>query len=280
MRNLQSELNKLITFAKKDDNIRAMVLQGSYINDSVELDQFSDLDPLFYVKDLSKFTEDELWKHQFGTPLSFFNDEGETLNGGMWYTRLVLYSDGFKIDFGFQSTGQAQYANDMNLYKVYVDKDNLVPKPQVKTDCRFHVKKPTETEFLDRLHAFFFDSSYVVKSIIREELFFEKYMESVLQMKLRKLLEWYIGYKNDFKVNTGIYGRYFKQYLTEEEWGMLLKTYPDGNPGSCAKALMASFELVHYLGTQIATGLQFDYPYKTEEGMLQYCSKHLDIYLK
>jgi len=279
MRNLEEELQKLIEFAKKDNNIRALVLQGSFVNDDIEIDEFSDLDPLFYVKDVSKFTEENTWKKHFGKPISFFHDEQLYHDGHKWYTRLTLYEDGFKIDFGFQSVELAEYANEMKLYKIYLDKDNIVPLPNVKDHRKFYVTKPTEEEVLDRLNAFFFDSSYVVKSLIREELFFEKYMESVLQMKLRKLIEWYIGIRNNFKVNTGLYGRYFKRYLTEEEWDMLLQTYPNGQVATCSDALIASYELVHYLGTFIAKALDFHYPKAHEQAMLQYCKSHLDKYI-
>lgn len=279
MRNLKEELKKLIEFAKNDPNIRALVLQGSFVNDSVSTDEFSDLDPLFYVKDVKRFTEHNTWKTYFGKPISFFHDEGPSHDGNKWYTRLTLYEDGFKIDFGFQSVDLAQYANEMKLYKVYLDKDQIVPSPNVVDHRKFYVTKPTEEEFLDRMNAFFFDSSYVVKSLIRGELFFEKYMESVLQMKLRKLIEWYIGVKNDFKVNTGLYGRYFKRFLTEEEWDMLLQTYPNGQVATCSDALIATYEFVHYLGTFIAKALDFHYPKAHEQAMLQYCKTHLDKYI-
>ncbi len=279
MRNLNTELEKLIAFAKKDNNIRALVLQGSFVNANSHLDDFSDLDPLFYVNDVTKFTEDDSWKTHFGRPISFFNDEALYHDGHKWYTRLTLFEDSFKIDFGFQSIEVAKYANEMNLYKIYLDKDNIVPVPDVADESKFYVKKPTEAEFLDRMNAFFFDTSYVVKSLVRDEIFFEKYMESVLQMKLRKLLDWYIGIQHNFKVNTGLYGRYFKRYLTEKEWKMLLKTYPNSDKVSCINALLASYDLVRYLGIYISDKLGFVYPSKHDKEMLQYCTKAINKYL-
>jgi len=50
MRNLEQELHHIIEFAKRDDNIRALVLQGSFVNPNVKTDEFSDLDPLFLSK--------------------------------------------------------------------------------------------------------------------------------------------------------------------------------------------------------------------------------------
>ena len=279
MRNLEKELSKLIEFANANDNIRALVLQGSYVNDNVILDDFSDLDPLFYVRDLSAFIEHNEWKSYFGNPISFFHDEGDLQNNLKWYTRLTIYSDGFKMDFGFQHIDSAKYANDMSLYKIVLDKDGIIPTSDVNDERKFYVKKPTEEEFLERINTFFFDTSYVIKSLIRDEMFFEKFMEIELQRKIHKLLEWHIGTKHDFSVNTGLLGRYFKRYLTSEEWNMLLKTYSGSNKEDCIKALFSSFDLVNYLGNEIASKLGFTYPKQHENDMREYCEKYAKSYL-
>lgn len=280
MRNLEKELEKIIEFAKNNDNIRALVLQGSFVNPNAQIDDFSDLDPMFYVRDLDEFINHVEWKNYFGNPISYFHDEGVFLKDHKWYTRLTLYDDGFKLDFGFQSVKSAKHANLMPLFKIYLDKDNIIPKPEVTDDRKFYVSKPTEVEFLERVNAFFFDSSYVVKALARDEIFFEKYMEQVLKKKIHKLLEWYIGCKHDFKVNTGSTGRYFKRYLTNKEWQMLLETYPDSNKHNCVIALFKAFKLVSYLGKYIAKELNFIYPYQHELDMLNYCKEYTDKYIK
>ncbi|HOO44285.1 MAG TPA: aminoglycoside 6-adenylyltransferase, partial [Bacillota bacterium] len=147
---MEEVLAQLVAFAEKDDNIRAMVLQGSYVNENVATDDFTDLDPLFYVKDTDAFTKTEDWKKTFGKPISTFADEDEMHDHLKWYTRLTIYDDGFKIDFGFQSVKLAMYANEMPLYRTYVDKDGIVPEPEVSDESKFYVKKPNESEFLDR----------------------------------------------------------------------------------------------------------------------------------
>lgn len=280
MRDLYKELENLIRFALKNDNIRGLVLQGSFVNDNAPIDDFSDLDPLFYVKDLSEFLEDNEWKNYFGKPISFFHDEGVIKDNHKWYTRLTIYSDGFKMDFGFQSVKSIKYARNMELYKVYVDKDNVIPEPEVIDDSKFYIKKPTEEEYIERINAFFFDTSYVVKALARDEMFFEKYMEQVLKKKIHKLLEWHIGCKHNFEVNAGVIGRYFKKYLSKDEWEMLLKTYPDSDKLNCAKALIKSFDLVRYLGESIANCLGYTYPKQHELDMLDYCTDKIDRYIK
>lgn len=279
MRNLEDELSKLIEFANNNDNIRALVLQGSFVNNKAPIDDFSDLDPLFYVKDINEFVSKDNWKGYFGKPISYFHDEGDFNDKHKWYSRLTIYADGFKMDFGFLSIELAKYANQMPLYKVYVDKDNIIPSPEVIDERKFYVQQPKKEEVLERINTFFFDTSYVVKSLARDEMFFEKYMEQVLKKKIYKLICWYIGIKHNFQVNTGNVGRYFKKYLTTDEWEMLLSTYPDSNKTNCARALLASYDLVRYLGDYICDYLGCEYPYKHEKNMLNYCKDKIIKYL-
>ena len=279
MRNLEKALDDIIAFAKEDDNIRALVLQGSYVNDQVVTDDFTDLDPLFYVRDLTPFTKTDAWKTRFGRPISGFADEDELHDGHKWYTRLTLFDDGFKIDFGFQSVEMAAYANEMPLYRILLDKDGIVPKPDVDDDRKFYVRKPTEAMFLDRLNAFFYDSSYVVKALARQEIFFAQYMMGVLKEKIRLLLDWYIGILHDFQVNPGVMGRYYRRYLDEEMWQMLMKTYADAGRWRTAQALIASYDLVGLVGRKIAKTLGFDYPKQEEKDMRAYCEHVIETYL-
>lgn len=278
MRDLKKELNRLIDFVNSNDNIRGFILEGSYINHNVTKDEFSDLDPLFYCEDVTEFTEDKSWKKQFGKPISFFNDSFTHKTGLKTYNRLVLYEDGMKIDFGFAPIELAKYANEFNLYQVIIDKDNTIPKPEVSDERNFYVTKPTEKNFLDILNEFFWDTSYIVKSLYRDELFFEKYMEHILQTKLYLLIKWYIGVNNDFKVNTGSVGRYFKKYLSDNEWKMLKATYSDSFREHCVDSLFNTFEFVHYLGKKIADKLNFNYPDNHEKYMLSYCKKMIKRY--
>ena len=275
MRDLDKELQRVITFAEENDNIRGLVLQGSYVNDNAPKDYFSDLDPLFYVVDVDAFLKDSKWKEYFGKPISFFHDDWDTHDGLKSYTRLTIYSDGFKMDFGFSDVKLAKYANEMPLYKVYLDKDNIIPVPQVTDDSKFFGKKPSNQEYQDILRDFFFDSSYVVKTIYRDEIMFNQYMQNILHKKIQKLVEWYIGCKNDFSVNTGSFGRYMKRYLSDKEYQMIKDTYSGPDYEETKRALIKSFEVVRYFGSYVGVALQYEYPQKHEEDLYNYC---IDIF--
>ncbi len=278
MRDRNNVLEQLIQFAEEDENIRALVLQGSFVNKNVELDDFSDLDPLFFVKDVTPFIEKVDWKNRFGKPISWFHDEGLSHDNQKWYTRLTIYDDGFKIDFGFQSIALGKYANEMPLYRIYVDKDNIIPLPEVSDERKFYVKQPTQEEFLERIQTFFYDTSYVAKALARDEIFFAKHIDADLKSnKIKPLLDWYLGVKFDFQVNPGLMGRYYHSYLDKETRDLLLETYTTSNKEETAKVLLKLFDLVHQVGTFIAKELNFAYPYQQEQDMRKYCE---DIFVR
>lgn len=275
MRSLNQVLRQLIDFATKNDNIRGLVLQGSFVNSKASIDKFSDLDPLFYCKNVDEFILDFEWKKEFGEVISYFHDDWEMHEGLRGYTRLTIYKDGLKIDFGFQDIALAKYANEMNLYRIFVDKDKVIPAPSVTDDSKFFVKKPLNSEFQSVLKDFFFDSSYVVKTIFRDEITFNQYMIGILHKNITQLAIWYVGAQHEYEINLGIYGRYLKKYLTEDEYRMLKDTYPGNDYVAVKYALFKSYEIVRYFGRYISNNLGYEYPTKSDEAMFNYCTEML-----
>ncbi len=268
---LENKLSKLIEFVYKEDNIRALVLQGSYVNPVNRIDEFSDLDPLFYCNDTDLYTKNNEWKNYFGVVISSFSDEWDT-HYKKSYTRLCIYDDYFKYDFGFTHINNAKHANEMGYYKVIIDKDNIIPRCTAIDETRFYIKKPTKEEFHSFIETFFFDLSYIVKSILRREDIFLKYIEYDLNNKAHKLLSWYASSKHDFKVNLGSGLRYIMKYMSSEEKELLQTIYIENS----IDALYNRIEFVHDIGMKLATVLEYEYPLKIEQDMKQYC----DYYLK
>ena len=100
-----------------------------------------------------------------------------------------------------------------------------------------------------------------------------------LHKKIYDLVRWYIGTKYDFQVNTGSMGRYFRRYLSKEEWELLERTYSGPCVESNVRALLTMFELVQFLGIRIAQEHDFTYPQKLNNDMLEYCTTLIDKYI-
>ena len=75
MRDRLKVLDEILEFAKNDENIRVVVLQGSLANPINRVDALSDIDPLIYVKDVNEFINDDKWLDQFGVIITRLYDE-------------------------------------------------------------------------------------------------------------------------------------------------------------------------------------------------------------
>lgn len=59
-------LNTIRNWAETNNNIRAMLLTSSLVNPVAPVDELSDLDIEFVVKDLPSFLKDDSWLANFG----------------------------------------------------------------------------------------------------------------------------------------------------------------------------------------------------------------------
>lgn len=69
MRKEQEMLDLILDVAKKDDRIRAVVMNGSRTNPNVIRDIFQDYDIVYVVNETNSFREDKHWIDQFGERL-------------------------------------------------------------------------------------------------------------------------------------------------------------------------------------------------------------------
>ena len=273
MRDRLKVLDEILEFAKKSDNIRAVVLQGSLANPINRIDDLSDLDPLFYVKDVSEFTDDDKWLNQFGQIITRLYDDWDLGGNLKSYIRMVIYEDGLKVDFGIAPVESIKDINDLMFYKVLLDKDNLVGPKTVNTEENFYPNLPTSLEYQKVINDFFWDISYIAKSLHREEMYFAKFMFENINRFVRILLSWHLGIKHNWKVNIGLEGRYLKSLLSKDLWMKVMSTFSGGDIDDNWKALYSTCDLVRELGNEIATKLDFIYPFEKDINMVDYLRK-------
>lgn len=280
MRTLQQAIDQAKQFAKENDHIRALVFQGSLVMPNPKIDAFTDIDPLFYVDDIDAFINDESWIDFFGSPIARFSDEGTETSGAKWYARLLLLKDGFKMDVSFQDIKYAKEAVHMPLYKVIIDKDGKIPTPPVTDESNFYTVPPTKETFHQILNEFFFDTTYVVKSIRRNELFFTRFMFGVLNKKIKALLGWYLGFNSNYTTNIGAEGRYLFDLMDDSLKQMVLDTFAGKTVIAHLDALDAYFRLVGFLGREIEKQSSIPYLYQVEKALLDYVEKAQEISLE
>ena len=272
------EITKIIVDkAKTDSRIRAVLLNGSRANHKISPDGLQDFDIVYIVNQLDSFIIDHNWTSIFGEKLiwqmpdemEFRSKEGKKFNS---FHYLMLFTDGHRIDLTLfpREKFETNFTPD-SLTIVWLDKDNLFENIAPATDRDYQVRKPDEKEFRDACNEFWWVSAYIAKGLMRQEIPYAKaMMEGSVRKMLFKITEWYIGIKTEFSVSPGQDGKYIKQYLSDEEYIVWIKTYPDAKSKNIWNALFLMTNLFRTFACSIADKLHFNYNSGEQDNVISY----------
>ncbi|HXJ99173.1 MAG TPA: aminoglycoside 6-adenylyltransferase [Gelidibacter sp.] len=264
---IQDEIqSRILNIAQTDDRIRAVILNGSRANAKVTPDAYQDYDIVFIVKDFDQFLNDRNWINLLGTPiLQQLPDEmelGKDENHKKFsFTFLMIFDDGNRIDltlFPYEKFDTHFEIDSLTL--VLLDKDQLfktIPEP---SDVDYHIKRPTQKQFMEVCNEFWWTATYVAKGLKRKEIIYAKeMMETVVRPMFWQLLEWHIGSEHDFKVSAGKSGKFADKFLSEALYKAVLKTYSNANLENNWNALFLMLKLFKKQQKQLAEKLHFEW---------------------
>lgn len=237
--------NKILNFAKADDRIRAVILNGSRANPNVKPDKYQDFDIVFIVKNFDSFLNDRSWITILGkTILQQLPDEmdlGKKENEDNFsFIFLMIFENENRIDltlFPYEKV-ETDFETD-SLTIVWLDKDNLFKNTAESSDKDYHIRKPNQKEFSEVCNEFWWTITNVAKGLKREEIIYAKEMlENVVRPMFWQLIEWNIGSENNFKISVGKSGKFAKKFMSKSSYENVLKTYSDSSIESNWDALL------------------------------------------
>ncbi|WP_113930006.1 aminoglycoside 6-adenylyltransferase [Bacillus sp. P14.5] len=281
MRTENEMMDIILETARKDENIRAVYMNGSRTNPNVPKDLFQDYDIVYVVKETSPLIERKDWLKSFGELLMIQEPDRNDRVAGIQkdtansYGYLMLFEDGNRIDLQLQAIEgmMARYLSD-KLTVPLMDKDKILPPIQEPTDKDYHVKKPSEAQFFSSCNNFWWCQQNVVKGIWRDELPYAKYMfECIIRPHLDEAVSWWIGTKTDFGLSSGKLGKYFKNHLPASYWEMYQDTYSDGNYDNFWQAIFTACSLFRELAREVADSLSYIYPEQDDRNMTNYMER-------
>jgi len=145
---------------------------------------------------------------------------------------------------------------------------------EASTDEAFHNQMPTQNQMDACSNEFFWCLNNVVKAIPRDELTYAHAMYNFcVKTQYYKMIDWLIAVRYESKVSSGKLGKFYKKYLTEDEYALLCKSFPSDSYESFWNAIDALIEMFIYSAHFVAenTGLRFCE--KDAEGLKEYLSK-------
>lgn len=275
MRSEHEMMELIMSVAKEDERIRAVLMVGSRANPNVPRDKYQDYDITYFVKDVTPFYNNIEWveKH-FGKPVIMQMPEAMTLlppEGDGHFTYLMLFDDGNRIDLSFEYT---PYIDDGEPAIALLDKDGFLPRLPVPSDKHWHIKPPNEKLFADCCNEFWWCLNNVGKGIARDELpYAMKMFNVIVRDMLNQMLEWYIGVNTNFSVSSGKYGKYFKKYLSPDLYEMYMKTYSSCEYDNLWIAIFTACDLFRTAALHVAGHSGYNYNQSEETGMITYLKK-------
>ncbi|HDW3058956.1 TPA: aminoglycoside 6-adenylyltransferase [Bacillus cereus] len=265
MRTEKEMLDVIINTAIEDERIRAVIMNGSRVNPNVKRDCFQDYDIMYVVNDIQSFTSNHNWIHRFGEIMIVQMPEEMSLvqpdeDGKFPY--LMQFMDGNRFDLTLVPVELIKkFVGQDSLSKLLLDKDNCLEEFPPASDKDYLVKKPTEKEFLDCCNEFWWCSTNIAKGLWREELSYAKGMlEGPVRDMFIVMLEWYIGMKTDFTVNTGKFGKHFEQYIEEDMWEQFKRTFSNAEYENIWESFFVMGDLFREVANEIANTYEYQYP--------------------
>jgi aminoglycoside 6-adenylyltransferase len=264
LRTEEEILNLILNLANSHDDIRLVVMNGSRVNPKAKRDLFQDYDIACYVRNMRPFRRNMEIPPYFGEIMILqlpedMNDPPPNDDG--WYSYLMQFMDGNRIDLGFHPMDELQKCLDDSLSLVLLDKDNLVGELPPPSDRSYLPKPPTAKQFDDCCNEFWWLNPYVAKGLWRDELTYAHHMlDNYMREELMKMMKWYFGVQTGFQKSSGKLGKYLKGQIDDELWALLERTYADADLEHCWQALFAMDDLFRRIAQPVAREFGFAYP--------------------
>lgn len=253
----------ILDFARRDERIRVVGMEGSRTNVNAPQDRFQDYDVTYVVTDMEAFKKDDEWLGYFGKRIIMQKPEAMAMfppELGNWFSYLMLFEDGTRIDLTLAPLAELElYLSSDKLLTVLLDKDGRIGDYPVPTDIDYHVKKPSAEFFDDCCNEFWMVSTYVSKGLCRREfLFATEHLNLILRPNLLQMMAWKTGIETGFSLSVGKAYKYLDKYVAQDVWQRLMATYQNGSYEDMWRALFACHALFRETARFVAAQLGYD----------------------
>lgn len=260
----ETMLERILSFAREDERIRVVTLEGSRTNRNVPRDEFQDYDVTFLVTKMEPFINDEGWLDRFGTIVMMQKPEAMELFPAVvpGYSFLMIFDDYTKVDLTLRKVDELDvYLKEDKLVQVLLDKDGRIKDNIIPTDEDYHITKPTARSFDDCCNEFWFVSTYVVKGLCRREILFAiDHLNNVLRPELLRMISWKVGTEKGFTFSLGKNYKYLDKHIPKALWERLLSTYNMASYEDMWRALTTCQDLFRDVSKEVAEYFRYEYP--------------------
>jgi aminoglycoside 6-adenylyltransferase len=273
-------INKLVEWATRHEDIRALVLIGSRARSSDPADKWSDLDVLVIAQDISVYVQTADWICAFGTPLLTFTETA--FDGSV--ERRVLYEGFMDVDFALSDPDgfrrelalDAVRAIFRRGYRVLLDKDGW--QDLIQEQCgapQDHAL--SRDEIANEIHDYWYHCIWLTKKVQRGELWTAvRCLNGYMQAKLLRMIEISSRLAGGDGVDTWHNGRFLEKWADPAIIERLQGCFADYDLSALKRALGQHMDLYHDLAWGVAAKLDIPYPHEERQQIIEWIDKTME----
>ena len=272
-------LDKIISLAQGDEDIRAVVLEGS-ISTHFQVDELSDYDVNIFSRSYEKYLTDDRWMRQIGEVL-IYQKEHFQFYEAIVPTRLVIFHNRERVDFSFWHLsllseiirGDKIYESYKNGFQILVDKDSHAEKLHPPDGTGFRIMPPSRDKFLQTIYDFWFEAYCVARYLSRRDLWFAKRIEdSYIKDHLYKMALWHYQSENDWKPDPILHleGKRFARWASPELIEDVKQCFSLYDVEGTWRSLFAMVELFSRIARETCARLGVLFPERVEQDLFDY----------
>ena len=155
-------------------------------------------------------------------------------------TFLMLFEDSQRIDLTLCPLAEKDnWHEGDSLAIILLDKDENLPPLPVASDKNYTVTVPDQQQFNDCCNEFWWVSTYVVKGLCRNELFYAvTHLYEYCQQELLRLLSWQAAWQEPEPISVGKQFKYLKNYVTPDTMDQLASLLDFSSKEACWNSLI------------------------------------------
>ena len=256
MRTEQEMFDLILNFARQDDRIRVVWMNGSRANPNAATDKYQDFDIVFIVTEMASFLVNDDWLEVFGERIIMQKPDTMQLippKESSSFAYLMLFEDGNRIDLTLFPLEKLEvYLGSDRMHIVLLDKDGLLPQLPPSTDEDYWLKPPTCEIFDDCCNEFWWVSPYVAKGLARGKIPYANAHLDILRNELMRMLSWRAGLEQGFNFSIGKDYKYLQKHIPESDWEQLMLSWRADSHENIWNALFEVCDLFKKVSFEVA----------------------------
>lgn len=260
-------LPALLAFAAADDNIRAVLLQGSRANPNGLVDRWSDYDVAFVTRSNEPYLASgwfDGFVRQFG-PVAVAQqpDDPALFDDGhdprAHYAFLTQFADGLRLDLTFVTVDSLDVAGLESATVVLRDLDGVVPV-RPPSDAGYRTPAPSAKQFAACCDEFWWTVPYVAKAVARgQTLAALELLGGVTRPQFTRMLCWLAVADAGTPLALGKHAHRLGDWIPDELRAALLASYPRADLAEVDAALATMVNAFGRAAARVAEAFGFEW---------------------